>query len=399
MSMQLQSPIEIPRFSDEVSMPISSSRNEIVSIPRTESELAQLRLSLAAAAFERANSLGLDQESAIDQSAQLYKTTEGIYARMRTVRTALDEATADSLQTEPVAHLVPISEFAIETPSAPVIDITAYKQTKQRKHTKPKLKPPDIQALQALELDEDGHIADQAEIEKLIEANMGLVHKWAKRYYGDTLTIDDLIQEGSIGLIKAAQRFKPSKSFAFSTFAERCVKGEILRSIRDKDKIVKGRRDNQSITATYFNAVDELRNNRIEVTDESIVRVSGLTMDQIKEIRERPFINRTSSLDAPFDNGDDASNLRADYYTGGKIDDHEQVMNKQLVEILLKKLGDERMDSVLRARFGIAPYGRPHTQAEIAGVIGVSQMQVSRLIARAFDSLRVIHENVMKDSD
>jgi len=217
--------------------------------------------------------------------------------------------------------------------------------------------------------------------EQLIEQYMSLVRSLARRYSYRGEQLDDLVQIGSIGLIKAIDRFDPSRGLEFSTYATPTILGEIKRHFRDKGWAIRVPRRLQELRLAISSASAELLQElgRSPTMAELAARME-VSEEELIEGLESANAYSTLSLDAP-DSSDDSAVRMID--TLGEDDAAlEHVENRETIKPLLAQL-DPREKHILTLRFF-----RGMTQSQIAQEIGVSQMHVSRLLARTLARLR-----------
>lgn len=211
---------------------------------------------------------------------------------------------------------------------------------------------------------------DKQAREVLIEKNLGLVHHIVKRFLGRGYDADDLFQIGSIGLMKAIDKFDLSYDVKFSTYAVPMIMGELKRFLRD-DGMVKISRSIKENGWKVKQAAERLAQELgKEPNLEEIAKETGLTMEEI-----------VVALDA---NVEVESIYKTVYQGEGneialvdrlpeKEDKNEKLLNQILIEQLLASLeAGERRLIELR-------YFKDKTQVEVAGELGISQVQVSRL--------------------
>ena len=217
--------------------------------------------------------------------------------------------------------------------------------------------------------------------EDLVRLHLPLVEHLTRRFLNRGEPYDDLVQVGTIGLIKAIDRFDSDRGVEFSTYATPTIVGEIKRHFRDKSWAIRVPRRLQELRASISTATAELTQDlgrsptvaeiasRIEVTEEEVIE--GL---------ESANAYTTLSLDAG-DSGDDSTLSMLD--TIGEDDEAlEHVENRESLKPLLEQL-DPREKHILTLRFF-----RGMTQSQIAAEIGVSQMHVSRLLNKTLTFLR-----------
>ncbi|MEV2200559.1 RNA polymerase sigma factor SigF [Streptomyces fradiae] len=217
----------------------------------------------------------------------------------------------------------------------------------------------------------------------LIELNLSLVKYAAARFRSRSDQMEDIVQVGTIGLIKAIDRFELSREVEFATFAMPCVVGEIKRFFRDTSWSVHVPRRLQELRIDIARATDELfqRLDRSPTAAELADHL-GLTEDEVIEGLVAANGYTAASLDMPLDeSGEPASATLADMI-GEEDRDMRLTEDVQALKPLLAQL-DERDRTILRMRFG-----EELTQAEIGERLGVSQMHVSRLLARMTKRMR-----------
>ena len=224
---------------------------------------------------------------------------------------------------------------------------------------------------------------DPALRDQLVETHLGLAEYLARRFDRRGEPLDDLIQVASLALIKAVERFDPERGLEFSTFAVPTIAGELKRHFRDKSWAVRVPRRLQELHLRLGTVVAELTHElgRSPTIPEIAERLEASTED-VLEAMEAGRAYRSSSLDAPVtgEEGDGATPLSARM---GEIDlNLTKVDERSQLASLLKDLPErERTILVLRFFDGL-------TQSQIADRIGISQMHVSRLLARTLQDLR-----------
>ena len=220
----------------------------------------------------------------------------------------------------------------------------------------------------------------------LVHLHLPLVEHCARRFRNRGEPFEDLVQVGTIGLIKSIDRFDTDRGVEFSTYATPTIIGEIKRYFRDKGWAIRVPRRLQELRMQIGSATAELtqslgRSPRPRELAEKI----GCTVEEIIEGLESSNAYSTLSLDAS-DDSDDGSSSMLDAIG---IDDAglEHVEIRESIKPLLDQL-DPREKRILLLRFF-----KNMTQSQIAAEIGVSQMHVSRLLTRTLDSLRASLED------
>lgn len=207
-----------------------------------------------------------------------------------------------------------------------------------------------------------------------------LAEALARRYTRHGQDSEDLCQVAYLGLIKASERFDPGKCDDFVKFAVPTISGEIKRHLRDNGWVIRPPRRIQELRARATRSAPELAQDLGRMpTGGELAQALGESVDDVEEALGAGDTIRPASLDAPV-GGDDTTTL---VETLGDAD-HELERVELLAEIApaLSEL-DARDRRILYLRFF-----EERTQQEIAGELGVTQMQVSRLLAKILARLR-----------
>jgi RNA polymerase sigma-B factor len=215
---------------------------------------------------------------------------------------------------------------------------------------------------------------------RLVRMHLPLVEHLARRFRNRGEPLDDLTQVATIGLIKSVDRFDPERGVEFSTYATPTVVGEIKRHFRDKGWAVRVPRRLQELRLSLTTATAELsqRHGRSPTVHELAEKL-GISEEEVLEGLESANAYSTLSLDVP--DTDDESPAVAD--TLGAYDEAlEGVEYRESLKPLLEDL-PPREKRILLLRF----FGNM-TQSQIAQEVGISQMHVSRLLARTLAQLR-----------
>jgi RNA polymerase sigma-B factor len=222
---------------------------------------------------------------------------------------------------------------------------------------------------------------DRALRNELIEEHMGFAAYLARRFANRGEPFDDLRQVALIGLVKAIERYDPDRGVAFASFAVPTITGEIKRHFRDRTWSVRVPRNLQEITMAIERVRNELGHELgRSPTITEIADALDVTEEEVLEGLEAGTLYRSASLDAPAHGGTAlplGESLPARVDEQAKAEDHAFV-----VELLSRLPVRERRIVFLRYFEGL-------TQTEIAERMGISQMHVSRLLAKSIQQLGV----------
>ena len=216
---------------------------------------------------------------------------------------------------------------------------------------------------------------------ELVELHLPLVEYLARRFRNRGEWLDDLTQVATIGLIKSIDRFDLARGVEFSTYATPTIVGEIKRHFRDKGWAVRVPRRLQELKLALTKAISDLaqRLGRAPTVAELAAHLQ-MSEEEVLEGLESANAYSTVSLDAP-DSGDEDAPAVAESL--GMLDDAlEGVEYRESLKPLLERL-PPREKKILMLRF----FGNM-TQSQIATELGISQMHVSRLLARTLTQLR-----------
>jgi RNA polymerase sigma-B factor len=217
--------------------------------------------------------------------------------------------------------------------------------------------------------------------DRLVTLHLPLVEHLARRFRNRGEPYDDLVQVATIGLIKAIDRYDPERGVEFSTYATPTIVGEIKRWFRDKGWAIRVPRRLQEMRLAIGTATATLTQDLgRSPTVSELAQQIGASEDEILEGLESASAYSTLSLDAP--DGLDGDGPAVLSNLGKEDEAMLDVENREALKPLLSRLTDrERRILMLRFFAGM-------TQSQIAGEVGISQMHVSRLLARTLAKLR-----------
>lgn len=234
---------------------------------------------------------------------------------------------------------------------------------------------------------------DKKAREQMIKANLRLVVKIARDYEGIGLPLLDLISEGNIGLMKAVERFDPSKGGKLSTYGSWWIKQSIKRALANQSKTIR-------LPVHLVDKISKMRRTAMrlqeelgrEPTDDELGSELGISASRVAQMRLAAI--RPASLDAPI--GDEDSNNFAEVVQDESADTpYEQLEEKTVTRMLQEmiKTLDPREATILRARFGLDG-GPEKTLEEVGEKFGVTRERVRQIQNIALKKLRKMIEKL-----
>jgi RNA polymerase sigma-B factor len=223
---------------------------------------------------------------------------------------------------------------------------------------------------------------DVRDRDALVERFLPLARKLAHRYSTSQEPHDDLVQVASLGLLKAIERFDPTRGFAFTSFAVPTIVGEIKRYFRDSAWALHVDRSGQELARRVTDARREVSvHTGRSPTVPELAHYLECSEEQVLDGLQTAIAFDTISLDAPRSPAEDDAENRLEML--GSADTRLDLIDAQTTIFAAAQHLPQRERQILYLRFG-----EDLTQAEIARRVGVSQMQVSRLLRRSVQRLR-----------
>ena len=233
---------------------------------------------------------------------------------------------------------------------------------------------------------------------KLVECNLKLVVPIAKRYMGCGLPLLDLIQEGNLGLIKAAEKYDGEKGFRFSTYATYWIRQAISRALGDQSRTIRIPANMVELLSKVKKASAELTQSlRREPTDKEIAEKLSIELEKVQTVMD--MAQATTSLDLAVDDDGETTigDLIADHSTENPYQNLVQEANSQIVEAVLSTLSTKEAD-ILRMRFGIGA-DKPMTLEEVGKHYGVTRERIRQVENKAIRKLRnPLRANMLREA-
>lgn len=225
----------------------------------------------------------------------------------------------------------------------------------------------------------------------IVESAMAFVKKIAYTVSAQSgITNEDLIQVGSIGLIKAIDLYNYDKNAKFKTYASYFIRGEIKHYLRDKASMIKAPREQQELASKIATTIKDLKSKGYEEpSEEQIADILGISTEKVHEVFEIEIYKSTLSLDQTVSSFEDEDLTLIDKIPAG---DYQEFMNSYENKIMIAH-AIEKLPHELKEIIELSYY-HDLNQREISEKINISQMQVSRRLKKAINKL---YEIIRKD--
>ena len=238
----------------------------------------------------------------------------------------------------------------------------------------------------------EGTSGEREEAKKqLVQANLRLVVSIAKKYIGQGVLFMDLVQEGSLGLIKAAEKYDYKKNFKFSTYATWWIKQTIIRAISNHSRTIRIPVHMLEKIRRYKKACSDIICNEIpDADDNTVAKISGLDMGKIEEVKNAMKKEPVSLDTLVTDDLCIQDYIEDTTYVSPETSAQNKLQEKDIIRLI--SVMDKREQEIIKRRFGIDDE-EPKTLEQIGNALGFSKERIRQIENLAIQKLRRV-ENV-----
>jgi RNA polymerase primary sigma factor len=243
-----------------------------------------------------------------------------------------------------------------------------------------------LTATEEIELAKGIERGDQEAKDRMVSSNLRLVVSIAKHYQGQRISLLDLIQEGVLGLIRAAEKFDYRRGFKFSTYATWWIRQAIERGIANKSRTIRVpvhilQRERKITRAEQVLAAEMGH----QPTDEEVAEVAALPLEQVRDVREAA--RAVTSLDRPV--GEDEDTPLGDFFVSEEAEPDREIethVRGESVRRAVSELPDPER-SVVALRYGFTSDQQPHSVEQVVRTLGLSRVEVRQIEHDALERL------------
>lgn len=234
---------------------------------------------------------------------------------------------------------------------------------------------------------------DKESKDKLIVSNLRFVVSVAKQYQGQGLSLDDLINEGNIGLIRAADKFDVDKGFRFISYAVWWIRQSILQALSEQSRTIRLPMNQVRLSSKILKTIQEFeQDNERKPTDEELEKLIGLSIEKINKIINSN--NKMVSLDTPLNDNEEGTLIDIIPNGNPKTDaDLIKESNKIELNSIIDKLTNREQD-IIRMYFGLT--GKNFTLSEIGDKFGITNERARQIKEKALDKLKNNYSHILK---
>lgn len=247
---------------------------------------------------------------------------------------------------------------------------------------------PEEEAALATQVHQGGRVGEEAR-DRLVRSNLRFVVSVAKQYQHQGISLTDLINEGNMGLVKAAEKFDETRGFKFISYAVWWIRQSIMEALAVKSRLVRVPLNQMGIALKVNRATEAFMQAHGRMpSDHELAQITGLEEETIEVAKEAN--NKSTSIDAPLGNdeadstiGDTLSSDDKDYRSDSTVD--SESLN-QFIQDLLKEVLSEREQQVVRESFGIGCQEK--SLEEIANEMGMTRERIRQVKEKAIRKIK-----------